>query len=672
MRKIILLLSLFLVAVISAESQTIVTIEELQLKVNKLLLKKDLKAFADELAQSKEAGVDSLLLRLEVFGRAEQKERIRQTIIQLSEAPDLPPIPQRDWILQIIRRKISRDLPAQRIYYERLVEDDGYYSTNPFIQLWESEGDEKELDIWLAKKSIVGTSWFQIKLEHRLKVSTAQPIFDELAARVRQSPNDKTALNNYLYAVRHAQEYSLDKQKRLFDHETNWLGDIFQARNASEAYDFGVMFDSVNPALAIKYYEQSLNTSMTAQEIRAFEEKHRISSSIGRTPLVDWNKQMRYWTKEKLAAAYQRTEQAHLAQPLIEQLIISKNDDILSGKNFQLAGMVQSGSGARTVEAKILQDAGTRSNSAEYWMERLSYYQGRGESELMVKAFGEALAQSPAEAKERFINWFENSCGYSLRSDKQFEQLKSQLGEILLNEFNRTPVDSELAFEIVRTASEDGFNLKNFDELIFIRRRDVLPAIFEKRLKWGTKERDILRSVFRNERLSPNQKTFYLAKHEEMALRGPLGRILGLDELFKEIEEDSRRIPLILDYLRRAPRNAENEAFRRQATRSLFEAYIQTGKWQMAEKLLLEQQAVFLQNWGHWLERLAICAARQNASPDALRIWLKAVNFSGHSVFGLTNLADTPAKPQIREYYQQMKQRAPNSPIPDAALKILR
>src|SRR5688500_9474853 len=144
MRKTILLLSLFLVAVISAESQTILTIEELQLKVNKLLLKKDLIAFADELAQSKEGGVDSLLLRLEVFGRVGQPERIRQTIIQLSKAPDLPPLSGRDWILQILRQKISRDLPAQRIYYERLVEDDGYYSTNSFIQLWQSGGDEKE------------------------------------------------------------------------------------------------------------------------------------------------------------------------------------------------------------------------------------------------------------------------------------------------------------------------------------------------------------------------------------------------------------------------------------------------------------------------------------------------------------------------------------------------
>jgi hypothetical protein len=115
-----------------------------------------------------------------------------------------------------------------------------------------------------------------------------------------------------------------------------------------------------------------------------------------------------------------------------------------------------------------------------------------------------------------------------------------------------------------------------------------------------------------------------------------------------------------------------DDAAREYAVVYLFEAYTQTGKWQQAEKLMLEQQPIFLQNLGYWLQSLAISAGRQNAAADALRIWLKAVNFSGHSVFGLTNLADTPAKPQIRAYYQQMKERQPNSAIPDVALKILR
>lgn len=668
MKKTVLQLSLLTVFVISAASQTIVTTGDLQLKANKLLLEKDLRAYADELAQSKQNDVDSLLLRLEIFERAGQTERIRQTVVQLAQARDLPPVSERKWILEIVRGKISQDLPGLRIYYERLTEDDGYYSTNQFTQLWATAGDEKELEVWLTKKAVIGTSWFNINLERRLKLGTAQPIIDELAARVRENPNDKNALSQYLQTVKHAQEYSPDKQKKPFENETDWLADIFQAQNAAEAYEYGSTFNEVNPVLAIKYYRQSLASQFTPEDIQRLEQKYQPFNSVGGQRKINWEPQLRYWTKQKLAAAYQWTNQAYLAQPLIEQLVADKTDDISSTENFQLAGMVQSGSGARTIEAKILQDEGARSNSLEYWEERLEYFKGRRESLQMVQTFREGLAKIPAQDKDRFINSFESIYKYDLRLD----ELKLQLSEILLDEFNRVPINSGLAFEIVRAASPEEFGLKNFEDDVFVRRQNLLRPLFENRLEWDNDEQSILESVLGNESLSSAQKAFYIAELEKLALRGPVGRILDLEEVFKQTGEHSRRAPLLLEFLRRTSNNAKNEDDRNGALWSLFDAYIQSGQWQSAEKLLLDRQPVFLGNWGYCLQMLAICAGRQNATRDALRIWLKAVNFSGHSNFGLNNLAETPAKPLLREYYLQMKKREPDSPIPDAALKILR
>jgi hypothetical protein len=661
-----------LIAVASVHSQTMVTAEDLHLRVTKILLKKDLRVFADELAQTKGNGVDSLLLRLDVFERAGQKERIRQTLVQLSETSYMPPISERDWIFKIVRQKISHDLAAQRIYYDRIVADDGYYNTNPFIGLWESEGDEKELEAWLSIRArVVNSSWFTINLERRLKLDNAQSILDELAVRVRLDPSDTRAFHDYLSAVKHAQDYTGQTRPGAFDNETNWMADVFSPQGSLENYDFGSSVDQVNPSLAIKYYLESLAKTVTAGEIQLLEQKYRIHSN-GAIRSIDWQKQMRYWTKERLAAAYQRTAQAPLAQPLIEELIANKSDDIFSQEIYGLAGAVQSGSGARAVESKVVQDEATRAGSVEYWVERISYYEGRGASEQIVQTFRNALANLKSFNKAWFAQRVGYSCRYHLRVKDGFEQLKPRISEILINEFNKVWPDADIAFKIVSAASEDGCELKEFNKAVFILRRDVLGPLFEKRAEWSGEEQNILEAVLKDKKLSVEQRSFYFAELEKIVSRGSPERRLALAGVFIELEEHARRIPLILSYLKQASGRSKNEDNRRSALWYLFDAYLDTGNWQAGEKLILENQPAFLQYWGNYLERLAICAGRQNASNDALRIWLKAVNFNGHSTGGLMSLADTPAKPLLREYYLQMKQREPTSPIPDAALKMLR
>src|SRR5688572_18948930 len=144
--------------------------DDIHLKVTKLLLKKDLRALVNEMAAVKATDVESQLMRLDVFWRAGEKLRVYQTLVRLSEAADMPKEETgRKWILDFVRYRIAHDLTANRIYYEKLTADDGYYSTNPFIQLWQSQGEEKELEEWLSRKAQIGSSWFMIDLERRLK-----------------------------------------------------------------------------------------------------------------------------------------------------------------------------------------------------------------------------------------------------------------------------------------------------------------------------------------------------------------------------------------------------------------------------------------------------------------------------------------------------------------------
>ncbi len=656
---------------ISVSSQTVKTKEDLNLKVTKILLKRELSGFAAELAQSKGTRVDDLLVRLEVFDRAGQTDRVRETIVQLSEAVDLPPMSDRKWIFDIVRRKIGRDLASLRSYYDLLAEDDGYYETNPFISLWRSEGGEGMED-WLTTRAVYGTSWFTILLEHRTKLGTVQPMFDELANQVRQDPYNKETRSKYLGTVKHAQGQRRQLEPIPYEHETDWLGDVLIPQTAHDAYEFGQEIDLVNPRLAIKYYLQSLAKPVTTKEIDDLDKRYAVMISYGPQPRIDWEKQLRYWAKEKLAAAYQRTDQSLLAQPLIEDLAATKGDDIMSRNDLRLAGAVQAGSGARVIESKVLLDEATRSTSIEYWRERIKYYIGRGESELVVQAVREALPKIPAEQKERFLSSFESDFDYPLSQDKQVKHLKKQISLILTDEFNAAPIGSSLAFEIVRIASGEGFGLEDFTEAIFVRRSDVLTPLFDNKIDWDGNRHWVLRHILRDKRISPERKLFYFTELERISSRGSIRRKLALEEVFKDVEEHPRRVPLLLDYLRQVKKNADNESSITNATHSLFDAYTNVGNWQAAEKLLHERQPIFLPYWGGYLQRLAISAARQNAGDDALRIWLIAVNFDGHADFGLNNFADSPAKSVFRNYYLEMKKREPSSPIPDKALKILR
>jgi hypothetical protein len=667
MRKRFGLLLIPAILASSVASQTVTTSEELYLKVNKILLNKDLRSFSDELAENHSDKVEENLLSLDVFARLKQHERIKNAVIRLSEAKDLPRVANRGWLLEIVRRAVGNDVNARRLYYERLTGDDGYYHTSTFIRDWEQAGDSAALDAWLAKRATPPGSWFRINLERNIRSKTVQPIFDGLAAKVRNNPQDREALANYISAIRIGQEHEASRGGNAFETETDWLHEVFVPNRAREAYDLGVLFESVNPRLAIKYYQYSLKWPVTEEE--AITVLRSFVTAVPAQRMLDGEKQLRYWTKERLAAAYQRTGQSSLAQPIMEELLAQSNE-VAVPTDYALAGAVQSGSGARAVESKVLQDEATRSPSFGYWWERIRYYMGRNEPELVVQAFREGL--SKISEKARFIDRFKDSYSFTIRTrESELPQLRQRLELILLDEFRSVATDSDVAYSIAQAASSDGFNLRGLQNELFVRRRDVLPRLLAKKAEWGNGESDLIRQVLRDEKLSAEQKLNYLSELERIVNKGALELRLSFSDVLDDIGEHERRIPLLLYCIKHAPiKGDDNIWLRNYSYQELFEAYVNTGKWQMAEKLLADQQTVFLPYWGLRFERLAISAARQNAAAEALRIWLKAVNFVGHSSSGLLNFADTPSRNVFRDYYRQMKANEPGSEIADAALKF--
>lgn len=665
----IALLSFLLVILVSLNSGQ-QPIENISLKVNKMLLKKDLKVLAAEMAASPATDVESILMRMDVFRRTGDTAGMRDYLLRLPDAPDLPKDGERKkWILGFVLGFVRQDLALYRFYYEKLGPDDDFQQAESFVSFWEREGEPKELDAWLSQRAVKGTAWYTADLDRRLRHDNAQPVLDSLAENVRNDRTNAHALSEYIGTVAHAQEYTARSHSGRYDNETNWLESFLQPQGAVAAYNAGEMLMRVNPRLAIKYFLQSLANQMTTQEVAAFEDRYKVTSSISRNEQRNWEKQLRYWTKEKLASAYQTTGQSVLAQPLVEELVATKGDDIWLKEINSLAGAVQSGSGARTVESGVVQEEATKFQSEVYWRERIEYYIGRKEGAAVVDSFSNALKKIPSESRSSLISWFAYWYRHHLNEMENSAVLKERLGEILLEQFNSVKPDSDFALKVVEAGCPSGLGIDGLMRELFVRRRDVFAQIMSNRK--NNERDDLIRYILRPEGRVAEHREYYLDQLERIVADEAPGHLRRMVDVFRYLEEYRRSIPLLQRYLSRLSPKKENEIDRSGAILELFNSYNNIGQWQNAEKLMNENQSLFLNDLGRHLRFLALTAARSDAAEDAFRLWLRSVNFTGHSVDVLYDINNTSTKPLLIEFYRKMKKEDPNSVIADNALKFL-
>jgi hypothetical protein len=137
--------------------------------------------------------------------------------------------------------------------------------------------------------------------------------------------------------------------------------------------------------------------------------------------------------------------------------------------------------------------------------------------------------------------------------------------------------------------------------------------------------------------------------------------------------EPRRAIPVLISYLEyiRGRTGDDEYSWEWQANEHLFAAYLYTGNWQAAEKLLLQRQEPNIIHIGNDLPRVALVAAQTGAIDEAVRLWRTRANLDRRRLEGLSELAATKAKEPLRLMYTQMKKRDPLSAAVDKALKIL-
>jgi len=662
MRKILLICMLCLALVVDAAGQQradYTSADEIQRDLTFLLLEKDINDVTRQLESEGSSTVTSLLRRLVIYSRAGQPSQVRRTLEQLAATPNWQ-CPDRHDLVSLIRNISEANLVTHRLYFERLCPGE-IDSAEAFVRLWSNTGDPKELDAWLSERSHRNDGWLMLRMQLRVRLGTAEELFDALAADIRANPSDWTRLDRYLKA----NNYTGATQ------DVSWLADAFKGHTAGEYFQLGERLRIYAPQATAQLLQKSLNLAFTDADAKFVDDQLNRFRSAGPAIKVNWEKQLRYWTKRSLAEAYQKLNQPLAAQPLIEELVSMKGDDITLQDVHHLAGAVQGGSGQRVVETKILRDEVARRSTSEYWLERTKYYEGRQEYELERDSYRQALvalAVKPDDRtglKERY---------QVVRSFARFlaqkRDQKEELEKLLTLELSSTPTQTDYAFEIARLITQSELELDELRHSLLATQPALLAALLDGRREWGLEEKLFIEHVVNREAVPAILKEKIWSSLKPLVKDPGSTRAFHLAEAMKDGNEWQRAIPVWRNYIRHAhPTNWEG--YKTDAITNLFTAYCRTGQWQTAEKFLFAQLDSFWRALPNALAEIAVAAAQANAINEAMRLWRMSANIDRRNLDPLAQLAQTKARPQLVAMYSQMKKDDPLSTIPDSALRML-
>ncbi len=643
--------------------------KEIEGKVARLLQKRDVGELANELSRDKSAAnAEDLLVKLSVFARAGHRERVHQTLREIGKI--FPTAPNQSQVFRVVRRAVADDdLPAQKIFYEEFAvngDDRAAY----FINGWREKGELRELESWLKLRAQTNETWWYLWLNLKQTLGTAHEVTAELAQKIRENPADYSLVRKYLQASALRINASVViispvNSDARYDQDVAWLADVVETDTAYEAFDLAILLRQSYPPIAVKLLNKSLSLPYTETDAKLFGERAFRSAAVNPN-VKNPEKQLRVWTKKALVEIYQETNQAMLAQPLVEELTAMDMSDIQADNAFYNAGAVQSATGLRVVEAKLLKDEKAKENSPEYWIDRAAYYDGRKEFALVWKTYLQALTKFPYKPNDLQASFPRLEILYRIgwRGDDDKETVR-----VLRNEFIKAKAsnDSKYLYHLLRIINDD------FDELRdeFAVNTDLLPKVLAVRKDWSYDEANLIGNVMESEQWDKQKRDAVWNKLAELAKSDVANRAYHLADAMTGENEDRRAIPLLEECLKIAPLEVTggDVNFDRDDIKfDLFEIYIGAGDWQKAEKLSADDLDFGVNKLG----KIAVAAAKKGKISDAVRIWKTNANFDRRDLEGLRELALTEAKTSLREFYIQMKATDALTDAPDKALLVLK
>ena len=636
--------------------------EELQREITFLLLDKNISDLTRQLDSEDASTVNSLLRRLVIYDRAGQTARVSKTLEQLSSAENwqCPADYGLRWLIRNAAGGDAGNIANRRLYYELCPDD--INGAEEFVKLWSSNGDPKELDAWLAKRSPGNDEWLMQRVRLRAKSGTAGEVLDDLAAEIRANTSDWVRIDRYLKANNYAGNVQ----------DVKWLADTLDVRTAADHFQLGERLRNYSPQAGAKLLQKSLELPFTDADAKFVNDQITRSLSVGPSIRVNPEKQLRYWTKRSLAETYQRMNQSLAAQPLVEELVSMKGDDVLLQDVHQLAGAVQGGSGQRVIETKILGDETARRSTSEYWLERAQYYDGREEYGLERESYRQALVALAAKSDDsKALNeryQVVRSFAFFLAKEHNEKEDQAELDKILTSELRSAPPETDYAFQIAALVTHGNLQLNTLRNSLLAKQPSFLAQLLDARREWDAEETSLIQGLVNGDEVPSDLKEKIWSSLQQLVRHPGSSRAFSLAAAMTGSGEWQRAIPIWRGYIE----SASPEDYKSRAISQLFTAYCRTKQWQAAEKFLLAQRDSLWRSLPNALAEVAVVAAQQNAIDDAMRLWRMSTNLNRRNLETLPQLAQTNARPQLLAMYLNMKKEDPLSAIPDLALRILR
>jgi len=629
-------------------------------EVDKVLQKRDIGDVSAEYARSAPKSLEDWLNRLSVFGRAGHNVRVHTALTQLAAVPDRENSPFSYQLRETARRAVAiDDFPSRKLYYEN-IELGGDEHIPQFMRAWINSGDVGGLDKWLEAKAGLNESWFDHWLNFRFEQGTSDPLWRKLEDGIRADPSNWYGITRYI-------SLATDSGHRYGTRDITWLIDSPVNDSSYRAYRIAGIFQNRDNALAIRLLERSLNLPFKSRDTADYSSQ--LHHAAAPREAVDPEKQVRFWTKTALARLYKETGQPLKAQPLVEELAAMKMEPYEDVNSYALAGGVQAASGYRVVEAKILQDEATNQGSPAYWIQRAAYYGGRGEKETVWTTYRHALEIFPyvrgdLNTSRPRIEIVNRIVAFDRYSDRDITS------GILRKEVKAALEDAHYLFELAKLIDTDWDEVR--DE--FFVNEDVLPRMMAARPKWYGHESSVIEAIMGSEAWTPAMKQAAWGRLAALARRDLLHRGSALAKAMSWEGENKHVIPILREYLKIAPERAENNDFydRQQCADALFDAYLESGVWQAAEKMYLAGYEGSTEKLGDSLRKIALSAANAGRTEDALRLWKAASNIDRWIFRDFEYFAKPPLIPGLRQFYVDMKKADPLTSIPDRALAILK
>jgi hypothetical protein len=597
-----------------------------------------------------------------------------------------------------------------RIFLQKIEFDgDIYYKFHQLCAANQNECDVRGFDEWLARKAIetrekdesVYYDWINRRIDWREKFGLDNSeILEQFAVAVRENPSDLDAAERYVKFFRNPPEITRLAEnfasKRSYDYLE--LSEIlsnnvnYSPRNEQQKQQIlQSVVGLLQKSLSLPYSEEDKKI-INFRRFRYVQIAPRIQN---------YEKQLRFWTKSKLAEIYQKLNEPQNAQPIVEELAALDKSDIMTENIDYLSGAVQAASGARVVESKILREQALRQNSYEYWWERVRYYQGRQEPERVFDAYRQSFAAIPLDLTDEkssgarlffvrsFADFAKDEFGYYANekaeelSDEQKQKLLlwKDAESFLRSEFERTKSNLVYSSELAQIIIEKQFK-KLLDE-IFSRNADFPVALAK--INALNSSNYLLYYFLRSESISKIQKAAAMNQILKVAETVDAKNAWTICETVVSADADgiyaARVVPILLKNLEKIEKSlnsagiSEDEKYETKNVRdkyleNLFKAHLQANDWKSAEKFVLTRYASSL---SYRLSQLAENAVKNNAYGEAMRLWKLKANLNRRDLDGLETLARrAEMKENLKEFYRQMKSNEPFSPIPDIALQKLK